>query len=270
DLCIDVYDEADRRLTNSFLENIDTFKSSKHSHNYSVFNGCHIDKSVLHNGGSSNAKEPTSVPIPPPHRVTTLHQTTNSASVNLTLFFLPPNTNYSSVRNQARQKLGRLSTIEFHTLTLDEMSLNEIRKLERPRHSYIDYNNSAEYYHHHQSHTVNDYIGSHRNVPLPSIPSSKTTDPDLIDSEQHLHSTNNSSHESLCDDEVDKKSNNTNDHFDISPIEPIASEDLSEQENSQILTPSSPSVEKTKKALTKKTTRLGRSRDDPVYDQFSD
>ncbi|CAH8849890.1 unnamed protein product [Trichobilharzia szidati] len=292
DLCIDVYDEADRRLTNSFLENIDTFKGSKHSHNYSVFNGCHSDKSVLHNGGSSssnNAKESTSVPIPPPHRVTTLHQTTNSASVNLTLFFLPPNTNYSSVRNQARQKLGRLSTIEFHTLTLDvlteasirllplflplshvntmEMSLNEMRKLERPRHSYIDYNNSAEYYH--QSHTVvNDYIGSHRNVPLPSIPSSKTTDPDLIDdSEQHLHSTNSSSsHESLCDNEADKKSNNNNDHFDISPIEP---EDLSEQENSQILTPSSPSVEKTKKALTKKTTRLGRSRDDPVYDQVA-
>ncbi|VDD83612.1 unnamed protein product [Mesocestoides corti] len=38
---------------------------------------------------------------------------------SLILFFLPPNTAYSSVRNQARQKLGRLSMTEFRYLVVD-------------------------------------------------------------------------------------------------------------------------------------------------------
>lgn len=59
-----------------------------------------------------------------------LHQTTvanNSNSTNtrpssLILFFLPPNTSYTSVRNQARQKLGRLSMTAFRALVVDVLN----------------------------------------------------------------------------------------------------------------------------------------------------
>ncbi|KAL3312595.1 glycerophosphoinositol permease [Cichlidogyrus casuarinus] len=70
-LCIDVYDEAERRLTNSIMLDQRAQKQDP-------------------NAGSS-------------------------------LPFLPPNTAYSSVRNQARQKLGRLSPEEFQALALDTL-----------------------------------------------------------------------------------------------------------------------------------------------------
>lgn len=99
DLCVDVYDEADRRLTNSFLEIIDTELKSHDKHSSKQTKG--------------SRREVGQVPAPPPHKLTP------STNRSLTLYFLPPNTAYSSVRNQARQKLGRLSTVEFHTLVLD-------------------------------------------------------------------------------------------------------------------------------------------------------
>ncbi|THD22173.1 GIT2 [Fasciola hepatica] len=102
DLCVDVYDEADRRLTNSFLEATDVSNAEEKTHG-------NQDKN--HSDGSR--RDVGQVPVPPPHKITP------SANRSLTLYFLPPNTAYSSVRNQARQKLGRLSTVEFHTLVLD-------------------------------------------------------------------------------------------------------------------------------------------------------
>lgn len=96
---MDVYDEADRRLTNSFLEVIDTEVKNHDKHGSRQTNGSRRDVGQ--------------VPAPPPHKLTP------STNRSLTLYFLPPNTAYSSVRNQARQKLGRLSTVEFHTLVLD-------------------------------------------------------------------------------------------------------------------------------------------------------
>ncbi|CAH8557507.1 unnamed protein product, partial [Heterobilharzia americana] len=280
DLCIDVYDEADRRLTNSFLENPDTFKDLKHLNNYTVFNGCHNEDGVLQTGVTS--KEFTCVPTPPPHKVTLSQtSTTTSPATNLTLFFLPPNTTYSSIRNQARQKLGRLSTIEFHTLTLDvlteasvrllplflplthvntvEISSAEVRK---SQHSYTDYFNATEHHNrlqqHHQKQQLNDFVVSHRKGPLPSLPTSDAPIPNLIGSER-IHSTSNSSNDSLCVEEVDEQSNH---HMNISL------EDLSDKEHSQ-LTTSSPVLGKAKKTLTKKSNGLGRSRDDPVYDQVA-
>ncbi|TGZ75832.1 hypothetical protein CRM22_000164 [Opisthorchis felineus] len=101
DLCVDVYDEADRRLTNSFLENSDTSATDQRQNHSS-------DSSI---SGAHDHRRP----VPPPHK----HNSLAVANRSLTLYFLPPNTAYSSVRNQARQKLGRLSTVEFHTLVLD-------------------------------------------------------------------------------------------------------------------------------------------------------
>lgn len=43
----------------------------------------------------------------------------NTRPSSLILFFLPPNTAYTSVRNQARQKLGRLSMTAFRALLVD-------------------------------------------------------------------------------------------------------------------------------------------------------
>ncbi|EUB60821.1 ARF GTPase-activating protein GIT2 [Echinococcus granulosus] len=45
--------------------------------------------------------------------------TTTARPSSLILFFLPPNTAYTSVRNQARQKLGRLSMTAFRALVVD-------------------------------------------------------------------------------------------------------------------------------------------------------
>ncbi|KAL7064986.1 hypothetical protein AAHC03_05211 [Spirometra sp. Aus1] len=95
DLCIDVYDEAERRLTNAILE--PSFEE----------NGERTER--LQNGGANgDSQRPRSAMA--------------SAKHSLALFFLPPNTAYSTVRNQARQKLGRLSVTEFRTLVVDVLT----------------------------------------------------------------------------------------------------------------------------------------------------
>lgn len=98
DLCIDVYDEAERRLTNSFLESLDPCVSTHKVNGFAATGTAQSDHDS------------------PSHK---LPNGSCGVSRSLTLYFLPPNTAYSSVRNQARQKLGRLSTVEFHTLVLD-------------------------------------------------------------------------------------------------------------------------------------------------------
>ncbi|VUZ41065.1 unnamed protein product [Hymenolepis diminuta] len=56
--------------------------------------------------------------IPPSSKV--FHPANNNTHPSsLILFFLPPNTSYTSVRNQARQKLGRLSMTAFRALVVD-------------------------------------------------------------------------------------------------------------------------------------------------------
>uniref|UniRef100_A0A0X3PBX0 Arf-GAP domain-containing protein n=1 Tax=Schistocephalus solidus TaxID=70667 RepID=A0A0X3PBX0_SCHSO len=95
DLCIDVYDEAERRLTNAILE--PNFEE----------NGERTE--CLQNGSvHGDGQRPRSAMA--------------SAKHSLALFFLPPNTAYSTVRNQARQKLGRLSVTEFRTLVVDVLT----------------------------------------------------------------------------------------------------------------------------------------------------
>ncbi|VDN16692.1 unnamed protein product, partial [Dibothriocephalus latus] len=95
DLCIDVYDEAERRMTNAILE--PSFEE----------NGERTER--LTNGGAhGDGQRPRSAMA--------------SAKHSLALFFLPPNTAYSTVRNQARQKLGRLSVTEFRTLVVDVLT----------------------------------------------------------------------------------------------------------------------------------------------------
>ncbi|KAF5400641.1 ARF GTPase-activating protein GIT2 [Paragonimus heterotremus] len=101
DLCIDVYDEADRRLMNSYLETSDSL---------SVL-GQMTNNGFSHESGV-NGDDAANF-----HKPSTVGGATGRGS--LTLYFLPPNTSYSSIRNQARQKLGRLSAVEFHTLVLD-------------------------------------------------------------------------------------------------------------------------------------------------------
>ncbi|CAH8477688.1 unnamed protein product [Dicrocoelium dendriticum] len=98
DLCIDVYDEAERRLTNTFVENVDPTVSLHKVNGFAATGTAQSDFAS------------------PSHK---LANGSCGVDRNLTLYFLPPNTTYSSVRNQARQKLGRLSTVEFHTLVLD-------------------------------------------------------------------------------------------------------------------------------------------------------
>ncbi|CAH8502776.1 unnamed protein product [Schistosoma turkestanicum] len=297
-LCIDVYDEADRRLTNSFLENPDTFNSSKHLNNYSLFNGSGVNRSILDNSDISTKNElhisaaKESAPTPSSHKTTTattLRQT--SPVTNLTLFFLPPNTTYSSVRNQARQKLGRLSTIEFHTLTLDVLTEASIRLLplflpltnvinptttavtapvtttvemlfktsRKSQHSYTDYFNSDK------QQQLNEFIVAHRKGPLPSLPLPKISDNHINDVEC-LHSTKNSDDSnSLCDD-LDKQL--TNGCTEISQ-EALILNNLSD-ENLHLALPSSSSPlsrVKVKNEISSK--KLGRSRDDPVYDQVA-
>ncbi|KAK4471374.1 hypothetical protein MN116_004808 [Schistosoma mekongi] len=301
DLCIDVYDEADRRLTNSFLENLDTHnnKNTKYSNDYRIFNGCNDDNSNdtnngLHNGTtkeSASAIHPA--PIPPPHKTTTTLQPHQAATsmTNLTLFFLPPNTTYSSVRNQARQKLGRLSTIEFHTLILDVLTEASIRllplflplsianttnstsevsskKSQKTQHSYTDYFNSAE-----QQQQLDEFIATHtRNCPLPSLPSpSKTRN---INNDTHdverLHSTNNSdissssSSNSSCDD-LSKRLKNQCTNISQEPFVSKASSLDHKHSQLPLSASSSPVIVKNKSSLNK----LGRSRDDPVYDQVA-
>ncbi|CAH8568924.1 unnamed protein product [Schistosoma rodhaini] len=298
DLCIDVYDEADRRLTNSFLENLDTFNNPKHLNNYSIFNGSNASNNDNNNTSTKNelhasiVKEtrPTiqSGPNPSLHKTTTLRQT--SAITNLTLFFLPPNTTYSSVRNQARQKLGRLSTIEFHTLTLDVLTEASIRllplflpltkvinptttavtapattsvevsfkKSRKAQHSYTDYLNTDK------RQQLNEFIVSRRNGPLPSLPSPKTKD-NHIDDVERLHSTNNSDGSSSPCDNLDKQLiNECNDILQ----ETLISENLPDHEHLRLELSSSPPppVNVKSEILLKK---FGRSRDDPVYDQVA-
>ncbi|XP_018651345.1 centaurin/arf-related [Schistosoma mansoni] len=298
DLCIDVYDEADRRLTNSFLENLDTFNNPKHLNNYSIFNGSNASNNDNNNTSTKNelhasiVKEtrPTiqSGPNPSLHKTTTLRQT--SAITNLTLFFLPPNTTYSSVRNQARQKLGRLSTIEFHTLTLDVLTEASIRllplflpltkvinptttavtapatttvevsskKSRKAQHSYTDYFNTDK------RQQLNEFIISRRNGPLPSLPSPKTKD-NHIDDVERLHSTNNSDGSSSPCGNLDKQLiNECNDILQ----ETLISENLPDHEHLRLELSSSPPppVNVKSEILLKK---FGRSRDDPVYDQVA-
>ncbi|KAF8561207.1 hypothetical protein P879_05470 [Paragonimus westermani] len=101
DLCIDVYDEADRRLMNSYLETSDSLSVLGQMADNGFSNGPRV------NGGDTANF----------HKPSTVGSATGRGS--LTLYFLPPNTSYSSIRNQARQKLGRLSAVEFRTLVLD-------------------------------------------------------------------------------------------------------------------------------------------------------
>ncbi|KAF7261111.1 hypothetical protein EG68_01644 [Paragonimus skrjabini miyazakii] len=101
DLCIDVYDEADRRLMNSYLETSDSLSVLGQMTNNGFSHG-----SLVNGDDTANF-----------HKPSTVGGATGRGS--LTLYFLPPNTSYSSIRNQARQKLGRLSAVEFHTLVLD-------------------------------------------------------------------------------------------------------------------------------------------------------
>ncbi|KAF6779215.1 hypothetical protein AHF37_01027 [Paragonimus kellicotti] len=101
DLCIDVYDEADRRLMNSYLETSDSLSVLGQMTNNGFSHGSRLN-------GDDTANF---------HKPSTVGGATGRGS--LTLYFLPPNTSYSSIRNQARQKLGRLSAVEFHTLVLD-------------------------------------------------------------------------------------------------------------------------------------------------------
>ncbi|VEL08583.1 unnamed protein product [Protopolystoma xenopodis] len=91
DLCIDVYDEAERRLTNSILETLDQPNETSQT-----------GRENGHFSSKSGSTEPSAALVR-----------------SLMLYFLPPNTVYSSIRNQARQKLGRLSALEFHTLVID-------------------------------------------------------------------------------------------------------------------------------------------------------
>ncbi|CAH8566149.1 unnamed protein product [Schistosoma haematobium] len=302
DLCIDVYDEADRRLTNSFLENLDTFNNQKHLNNYSVFNGSNVSKTDADENNENNnnnvstknelhnsiVKETRPDSRPSLHKTTTLRQT--SAITNLTLFFLPPNTTYSSVRNQARQKLGRLSTIEFHTLTLDVLTEASIRllplflpltnvinptstavtapatttvemsfkKSRKTHHSYTDYFNTDK------RQQLNEFIVARRNGPLPSLPSPKTKD-NHIDDVGRLHSTNNSDGSSSPCDNLNKQLNNEcNDILQ----ETLISENLPDNENLRLemSSSSSPPVNAKSEILLEK---FVRSRDDPVYDQVA-
>nr|CDS25953.1 ARF GTPase activating protein GIT2 [Hymenolepis microstoma] len=118
DLCIDVYDEAERRLTNSFLESTVELPNS-------------TGPTFIHGGGGGSTR-----PLPPstsggrPHSMSgallssippsaVSHPVNNTRPSSLILFFLPPNTSYTSVRNQARQKLGRLSMTAFRALVVD-------------------------------------------------------------------------------------------------------------------------------------------------------
>lgn len=94
DLSVDVYDEAERRLTNAILE-------------------------PLSNVASETGIDRAFPPLDRPHSVAVPNC---SAKHSLALFFLPPNTAYSSVRNQARQKLGRLSMTEFRALAVDVLT----------------------------------------------------------------------------------------------------------------------------------------------------
>lgn len=302
DLCIDVYDEADRRLTNSFLENLDTFNNQKHLNNCSVFNGSNASKADADDNNDNNnnnvstknelhnsiVKETRPDSRPSLHKTTTLRQT--SAITNLTLFFLPPNTTYSSVRNQARQKLGRLSTIEFHTLTLDVLTEASIRllplflpltnvinptstavtapatttvemsfkKSRKTHHSYTDYFNTDK------RQQLNEFIVARRNGPLPSLPSPKTKD-NHIDDVGRLHSTNNSDGSGSPCDNLNKQLNNEcNDILQ----ETLISENLPDHENLRLemSSSSSPPVNAKSEILLEK---FVRPRDDPVYDQVS-
>ncbi|GAA54483.1 ARF GTPase-activating protein GIT2 [Clonorchis sinensis] len=165
DLCVDVYDEADRRLTNSFLENSDTSATDQRQNHSS-------DSSI--SGAHDHRK-----PVPPPHKHTAL----TVANRSLTLYFLPPNTAYSSVRNQARQKLGRLSTVEFHTLVLDILTEVSTRLLPLfpPVRSLRDHASRPDVSSH-QHHPYQAYLAPAmltediptsvppRSVPLPSPP----------------------------------------------------------------------------------------------------
>ncbi|TNN12194.1 ARF GTPase-activating protein [Schistosoma japonicum] len=292
DLCIDVYDEADRRLTNSFLENHDTLNnndnnSAKHSNDYRIFNGCNIDDNSsdtnngLHNGVTKeSASVIHSVPIPPPHKKTTTLQPHQAATsmTSLTLFFLPPNTTYSPVRNQARQKLGHVLTeasIRLLPLFLPLTRLNTAntasevssKKPQKPQHSYTDYFNSTE-----QQQQLNEFIATRtRNCPLPALPAPSKTRNNNNDAHdvERLHSTNisdisSSPSNSSCDDLSKRLKNQCT---NISQ-EPFISKDLSlDHKHSQLplSASSSPVIVKNKSSLKK----LGRSRDDPVYDQVA-
>ncbi|VDM21760.1 unnamed protein product [Hydatigera taeniaeformis] len=108
DLCIDVYDEAERRLTNSFLE--PTIEAPSPSGP--------ISRPLPPSGGSLSGR-PQSMAAVGGISGTTASTTTTARPSSLILFFLPPNTAYTSVRNQARQKLGRLSMTAFRALVVD-------------------------------------------------------------------------------------------------------------------------------------------------------
>ncbi|KAH9283291.1 ARF GTPase-activating protein GIT2 [Echinococcus granulosus] len=108
DLCIDVYDEAERRLTNSFLE--PTIEASVPSGPTA--------RPLPPSGGSISGR-PQSMAAVGGVSGATPSTTTTARPSSLILFFLPPNTAYTSVRNQARQKLGRLSMTAFRALVVD-------------------------------------------------------------------------------------------------------------------------------------------------------
>ncbi|KAL5964426.1 ARF GTPase-activating protein GIT2 [Taenia solium] len=112
DLCIDVYDEAERRLTNSFLEpTIEAPAPSGPAARPLPPSGS--------SGGGSVSGRPQSMAAMGSVSETTPSTTTTARPSSLILFFLPPNTAYTSVRNQARQKLGRLSMTAFRALVVD-------------------------------------------------------------------------------------------------------------------------------------------------------
>ncbi|CAL8084499.1 unnamed protein product [Calicophoron daubneyi] len=247
DLCVDVYDEADRRLTNSLLENVDSGTERKAN-------------------GISNP------PTGPVH--TTAQKQTPMANRSLALYFLPPNTAYSSVRNQARQKLGRLSTVEFHTLVLDILTEVSARLLPLfpPVQSPVDITvttrpTRSETSHHHpySAYLVSSHSGLEdgilpRMAPLPAPPvPNRSSDPetasagspsDVVGSSRPINNllgyTNGSSSGVVGDRNRDSK--------------PIS------ESQSPMDKPESPAGFRVKRGVTN---RVKGTRDDPVYDQVA-
>ncbi|VDO02781.1 unnamed protein product [Rodentolepis nana] len=119
DLCIDIYDEAERRLTNSFLEST---AEPPNSTGPTFIHGGNVSTRPLPppttSGGRPHSMSGALLSSIPPSSAV-LQPVNNTRPSSLILFFLPPNTSYTSVRNQARQKLGRLSMTAFRALVVD-------------------------------------------------------------------------------------------------------------------------------------------------------
>lgn len=215
DLCIDVYDEAERRLTNSFLELLESPTSeAKPANGFS--------HPLPHSNGTRAAdeREPK-------------HEKLLSPALlrQLTLFFLPLNTAYTSIRNQARQKLGRLSTVEFHSLVLD--ILTEVSKRLLPLFTPVKAS-ASEFLHH--PYYPNDTLVAvpPRQAPLPSPPPT-------VDREVGAERTNAST---------------------LSVNESVVSEG-----GKSVFTTAEPSPTTPRGKIIGHTKRI--DRDDPVYDQAS-